>query len=142
MPSRAVYRAIWIPSALILGGLTAVFARQPYMIAPPAPLTSFTTSDKTITIRRPGNWKARQTAAHSTLPQVKFLPSRSVSFVITSDRQGSLMADRAKSPGGDTNSAFTDMANGMANGQSGGEQQAPPPPQKSPTLKLHEMQGE
>lgn len=138
MPSRMVYRAIWVPCALTIMGLTAVFARQPYAIPIPGPFTSFTTSDKLIALQHPDNWKPRQTSAHSNLTRVKFTPSRTLYFSVSADLQGSLMADMARSSS--TQSAsITDMANALPS--AAGSETRQEAKQKSPLEKLHEMQS-
>lgn len=135
MSRRLLYRLIWIPSALVLIGLTAFFLQQPFAIADPSPMTSFVTSDKSLAVSHPGNWKPRQLAAHSTLTRLSFEPSLSVRFVVASDFQGSLMADIAK--------ASESTGENLAGMIPGGEQfLEAAPKKKSPLEKLHETQGQ
>jgi hypothetical protein len=133
MASRALYRALWIPSAIILVGLTVAFAKQPEAFtAPAAEAKTFTTDDKTITVRYPGNWKPRQTSMNAVLTQVEFEPSRNVRCVITTDLAGSLMGDLSKS-----NSGLSDSLNSLP-----GMENRPLPKQKTPLETVHEMQGQ
>ena len=129
MSRRILYRAIWIPSAIIFLFLTAAFARQPYTVQPPGKtMETYTTSDKTIQVSHPDNWKPLQTAAHDTVTKLKFEPSRFVRITIGTDLMGSLMGDISKSQNDQLSSL---------NAMPGMPQQSVEK-QKSPLEKVHE----
>ena len=93
MPSRTVYRLFWIPSAIAIVGMTALFARQPTSLPTPDQMKPYINSDKTISLERPANWKAHTLGLHGISFQVRFEPARNISIKFTTDLTGSLMAD-------------------------------------------------
>ncbi len=128
MPGLALYRAVWIPSALALVGAIFVFATQPASVAKPAPLQTYSTSDKAITLRCPGNWTPHETSLHAVLTELRFQPNETSQFSASADLQGSLMADIGRGGGG------MEGLPGM-----GGTL---PVKRKSPLEKLHDQQGQ
>lgn len=128
---RLVYRAIWIPSLLALIGSLVVLAKPPLSLAAPGPATTFTTSDKSITVSHPDNWEPHEMLASGTATTLEFRPSVDVKIHIATDLQNSLLADLAKSPSG------TPALPGME-GMSGAGGTATA--QKSPLETVHAMQ--
>jgi len=104
MSKRAAYRIVWILSALAIFGMTFVFASQPFALPPPGPITSYTTRDKSLSLKRPGNWKGHESSMNGIETQVRFDPVRNAHLILISDLKGSLIADIEKSLGsaGDT----------------------------------------
>lgn len=97
---RLLYRAIWIPSLLALIGSIVFLAKQPLSLAAPGPETTFTSSDKSITVSHPDNWQPHEMAANGMGTTVEFRPSVDVKIRIATDLQNSLLADMSKSPSG------------------------------------------
>src|SRR5579872_2240785 len=130
--SRIVSRLIWVPSTVALIGTVIAFAQKPYTLPAPEAMTAYTTSDKSLTLSRPGNWPTHSTSLHDTNAQVIVEPARGVWFEISSDLKGSLMADMSRAPGApiDTSS----LPPGLAS-------QLPDVKQKTPLEKVHEMEG-
>ena len=135
MATPVLYRAIWIPSAVLLAGMVTLYSVQPEAIPSVGESKTFTTEDRSITVEHPANWKPRQLSMNSVLTQVEFEPSRSVHIVIKSDLQGSLMADMSKAAAS-TGSGMTDAQGNLLPGMEQREQK-----QKTPLEKLHAAQG-
>ena len=129
MSNRLLYRLVWIPSALACVGMAYVFARQPKPFPKPTAMTLYTTGDKSVALKRPGNWKASFANDHGVGRGIAFEPADNVRFVVASDLAGSLMADIMKSS--DTQA---EQIAGMMPGSAG---MANLPPQKTPLEKLH-----
>ena len=70
MSKRVAYRLLWIPSALVIIGMTIVFATQPLALPIPAPMKRYTTGDKSFRIQHPGNWKAHERSSHAIETEV------------------------------------------------------------------------
>jgi len=96
MASRAVCRAIWIPSSVALVGLTIYFERAPAPYKAPSKLVSFTTDDKLLTVSHPSEWKPSVETQHGVMTAVRFRPSKDVLFKVESDLSTSLLMDIAK----------------------------------------------
>ena len=128
MASRTVYRAIWIPSALAIVGMVIAFAQQPMAIPKPTEMKSFVSSDKTMSLQRPSNWKARSLSLQGLQTEVSFEPVPNFRIEFATDFQGSLIADIGKS--GDT--AMLSNIPGM---------ESIVDKQKSPLERAHDMQG-
>lgn len=94
---NTVTRTIWILSALAILGMTVLFGAMP----PPAPIPEamkrFTTSDRSIRIDHPGNWKSRVRSSHGIETELQFKPAHNVFMTIDVNLQGSLMVDMLKS---------------------------------------------
>ncbi|HLV81508.1 MAG TPA: hypothetical protein VKT32_14575 [Chthonomonadaceae bacterium] len=134
MASRVLYRAIWVPSALALLALTVLFSRQTTALPTPGKLAPYVSGDQVIHIAHPANWKPDASSNHGVETIVSFAPARGVLFSVTTDLQGSLMADISKATGGvDLPSNLPGMDLGGGNG--------PPPAAQSPLEKLHALQG-
>lgn len=129
MSNRLLYRLVWIPSALACVGMAYVFIRQPKPFPRPTALTLYTSGDKSVALKHPGNWKASYSNDHGVGRGIAFEPADKVRFVVVSDLAGSLMADVMKSS--DT------QAESIAGMMPGGAGMANLPPQKSPLEKLH-----
>lgn len=127
MPKRTLYRILWIPSAVILVLLTALFSRQTTAMPTVAPMQTYTTDDKSFTLSYPGNWKPHPFGANAVLSGVRFTPSDSVKVLVTADLTGSLFADMQKA-NNDTASSLPGF---------GPEQAAK---QKPPLETVHKMQ--
>ena len=97
MSNRLLYRLVWIPSAFACVGMAYVFIRQPKPFPKPASLTTYTSGDKSVALKRPGNWKASFANDHGVGRGIAFEPADNVRFVVASDLAGSLMADIMKS---------------------------------------------
>lgn len=128
MAKRALYRAIWVPSVIVLGGLIVFLAQQPTAVPTPAPPTTFTTSDKTITVSHPGNWEPLESSLHAVETKVRFEPVKNVRMVIKTDLKGSLVGDVSRA-----------SSNMMSNLPGIGEQLAAK--QKTPLESVHELQA-
>jgi hypothetical protein len=128
MGKRALYRAIWVPSVLALAGLIVFFAQQPTAIPTPAPPTTFTTSDKTITVSHPGNWKPLEGSIHAVKTKVQFEPTKNIRVVIETDLAGSLLGDISKA-----------SSNMLSNLPGLGQQLTAK--QKTPLESVHELQA-
>lgn len=109
MPRRAIYRAIWIPSLLALLAMEGVYALQPYHLPPSGDLVTYTTSDGSISLLRPSNWKPYDTSRSGESASVRFAPVRTVRFSVATNLAGSLLADIAKGPGGAGASALNGL---------------------------------
>ena len=131
MSKRAFYRIVWILSAFAIVGMTVVFAGQPYVLTPPGPMTAYTTGDKTLRFQRPGNWQAHEQSLHGLETEVRFEPARNAHMTLTSDLQGSLLADTVKSGSNATLDAM-----GSLPGMGGAL-----PKQQSPLETMHALQG-
>src|SRR5262245_27007817 len=94
---RILSRIIWIPSCIAVIAMVFMFARQPLAIPAPTEMTAFTSDDKVITVKHPGNWKAHSNSIHGNTTEVWFDPVRNATFAVTADLAGSLVADIAKS---------------------------------------------
>ena len=129
MSNRLLYRLVWIPSALACVGMGYVFLRQPKPFPKPTLMTLYTSGDKSVALKRPGNWKAQYANDHGVGRGIAFEPADNVRFVVVSDLAGSLMADVMKSS--DT------QAEQLAGMMPGGAGAMNLPPQKSPLEKLH-----
>src|SRR5690348_5592111 len=93
MSQRILYRIMWVPSLLILAGMVVAFAMQPATFPTPDALTPYTTSDKSIAIEHPGNWKAHTLSMQGISSEVRFDPAPHVRFRVVADLAGSLLAD-------------------------------------------------
>ena len=129
--SRTIYRLLWIPSALAIAGMTVAFATQPMALPVLQPLKPYTTSDRSLRLLRPGNWKAHERSSHGVATVVEFDPIRNARMVVTMDLQGSLAADIMKA----TDSQTAQLA-GMIPGGA-----ALLADRKSPLERLHAAQG-
>jgi hypothetical protein len=127
MPKHTIYRILWIPSAVILVLMTALFSHQTSAMPTVAPMQTYTTDDKSFALRHPGNWKPHPFGANAVLSGVRFTPSDNVKVLVTADLTGSLFADMQKA-NNDTASALPSF---------GPEQAAK---QKSPLETVHKMQ--
>ncbi|MCS6863074.1 MAG: hypothetical protein NZT92_22440 [Abditibacteriales bacterium] len=128
MTKRVLYRVIWVPSVMVLAGLIVFFAQQPTALPTPAPPTTFTTSDKTITVSHPGNWQPLEGSMHAVKTKVKFEPTKNVRVVIETDLAGSLIGDISKA-----------SSNMLSNLPGIGQQLAAK--QKTPLETVHELQA-
>jgi hypothetical protein len=125
---RALCRIIWVPSTIVVFAMIFLFARQPLAIPPPAEMADFTTEDKVISLRHPGNWKEHANSIHGNYTEVWFEPVRNSEFNVKADLAGSLMADIAKS----TSASGSAILDSMPGGSEIKEKQ------KSPLEGLHE----
>jgi hypothetical protein len=115
MSMRVLYRAIWIPSALVLAGSMVAFALKPVSFPEPGPLVSYSLDDQSLSLKHPQNWKPAAMSSHSVASEVRFNPAKGILFVATADLKGALMADVARS-----NQSQAENLAGMA-GSPGGE---------------------
>jgi hypothetical protein len=97
MASLVLCRVIWIPSGIALVSTVAAFALKPQ--APPSPgeLMTFTSSDKTLAVSHPANWKSQSMSIGGNSAEVTYRPTKHVLVRFGTDLQGSLMADIARS---------------------------------------------
>src|SRR5579884_294304 len=100
MASRAALRAIWVTSTLALIVLIVLFSRQTSALPKPDKMVTYVSSDRVISVQHPANWKAVPNSAHDIETIVSFAPARGVLFSVTTDLQGSLLADISKAQGG------------------------------------------
>ena len=109
---RTLCRVIWIPSCIAVFAMVVMFARQPLALPPPTEMTAFTSEDKVISVKHPGNWKAHSNSIHGNATEVWFEPIRNASFAVNADLAGSLMADIAKSGNNMASNLLGDMPGG------------------------------
>lgn len=128
MPNRALYRLIWIPSGIAILGMSAFFASQPAAVPLPGTMKSFVSIDNYIHLKRPGNWRAMQLSSHAIDSSIEFEPARNTHMRISSDLQGSLMSDIAKSADNTLSSIPGIGSDILAK-------------QKTPLERLHDMQA-
>ena len=130
MSHRALYRLIWIPSALACVCMAYVFAGQPYVTAKPAPMTTYTANDNSISLLRPGNWKGHSRSENGVGRAIVFEPSKSVRFEVSTDLLNSLLADVMRSPDPQALPGMTPDGAGQSAA-----------PQKSPLEQIHAAAG-
>ncbi len=133
MSNRTLYRLVWIPSALACVGMAYVFAAQPYVVSKIEPMKPYAASDHSVSLQRPGNWKAHSRSENGVARVVSFDPSQSAHFEVSVDLLGSLLGDVMKS----SDSQMQSLAGMMP----GGAGVANLPPQKSPMETLHAAEG-
>jgi hypothetical protein len=166
MAGVGLARAVWIPSAAALIGSIGFFAIQPYQIERPGRLKQYVSSDKSLSLQRPENWKARSFSSQAVQDSIRFTPSENVRFEIESDLTGSLMADIGRAADSSVESAagavgemaepssgIAEPSSGIAEPSSGIAQQSPELAQqlgemaasrgqkKSPVEKVHALRA-
>ena len=130
MSNRVLYRIVWIPSAIACVGMGVLFAAQPYAFPTPSAMENYSTKDKLITLKHPGNWKAHVRSGMQGMEKsVEFTPAKTVSFVVSSNQMGSIMADVSKSNDAQIQQLMSSVP---------GAPPANTPAQKSPLEKAHE----
>ena len=132
MSNRALYRLVWVPSALACAGMGYIFAGQPYVVAKIEPMKPYVAKDNSVSLMRPGNWKGHSRSENGVSHSVVFDPAKSVHFEVSTDLAGSLFADVMKS----SDDSMQSLAGAMPGGA--GLNAAP---QKSPLEKLHTADG-
>ena len=131
MSNHILYRLIWIPSALACVGMSVLFAGQPYAFPAPSAMENYSTKDKLITLKHPGNWKAHvHNGMQGMEKSVEFTPAKTVSFVVSSNQMGSILADASKSNDAQIQQLMSSVP--------GAPPAANAPASKSPLEKAHE----
>jgi hypothetical protein len=93
MSRRMLYRAIWIPSVLVLAGLMVMFATKSAAVQPPGPMVLYTTGDGVISVKHPDNWKPHSLTLHDVTTSVVFKSASHEGLSIEANLAGSLRAD-------------------------------------------------
>ena len=126
MTHRALHRIIWVVSALLIVGMSCYFIFQPVSLPTAEAMKPFSTTDKTISLMYPSNWKPNEAQKAGVETGVEFLPKPDTRIVFRTLLQDSLMADIARS-----GASMPVSLPGMSGG--GG-------PTKTPVETVHEMQ--
>jgi hypothetical protein len=133
-----IYRLIWIPSAVALMVVFALFSRPGVTEAAPAAMTAYAMSDKSMQMQHPANWQASESSQHGVGASVKFVVDDYSGIRFSTDLAGSLQADidRANSI------MMSNPDNSSADNPNPEANPAPRPPDKSPLQKAHERKGQ
>lgn len=94
---RTLYRSVWIASLLAILGMSFWFLTQPSALPLLAPMTSYVSEDKSLSLPYPGNWKPHESASHAVASRVAFDPNANTHFAVDTSLTGSLMGDIVKS---------------------------------------------
>ena len=144
MSKVGLYRLVWIPSLVAILGMLAVFMGVSGKVPPPGPMKRYTTGDKFISIKHPGNWKAHELSANATFTTLRFEPVLGSRMVITSDLAGSLLSDMDRANSASlpnmSSSADSSSTSGIAAGMPTMEAKLPSPLEKSHASQKDEME--
>ena len=128
MSRRTVYRAIYVPCLLALGGLVVTFAHPTHSRATPAGMKTFEAKDNSFRVSYPAEWRKLVSNQNGTGTQARFQRDAHAEVVVTCDLVGSIMLDFSRN-GNPSGVALPGME-----GVSGGAGAA----QKTPLQAAHE----
>ena len=107
------------------------FSNQPLSVPMPSKLVEYSSPDKSISLLKPENWKISSRSAQAVSSELSLAPAQNVTYKITSDLAGSLMADVAR--------PMTSSGEGLPAGIDP-QLAAALAPQKSSLQTLHELE--
>jgi len=113
MHAVGLYRIVWIPSAIALISMIALFSKQPTTLPEPESMEAYTNSEKTVAFNKPRNWKVGGVSLHSIVSTITLEPERNIRLEIVSDLAGSLVADISRS----SNNQASSLASMLPGGQ-------------------------
>lgn len=126
---RGLYRMVWVAALLSIIGMSCWFLTAPKAAPVVAPLVSYVSSDKSLSLQHPGDWKPHYTSSQAVSNRIFFDPDSVTHFAIDTSLMGSLIGDMLR-PSGSMNMG--------GSGEGGGEQ---PSGGESSNAALSALQG-